>query len=56
MYTGWENLRERNYLEEPGVVGRMILSWIFRKWDGGAGTGLFWLGITTGDEHLYMWS
>jgi hypothetical protein len=34
MYTGWENLRERNYLEEPRVVGRMILSWIFRKWDG----------------------
>ena len=42
MYTGfwWGNLRERNYLEDLGVNGRIILNWIFRKWDGGHGLGL----------------
>jgi hypothetical protein len=33
----WENLRERDHLEEPGVDGRIILRWIFRKWDVGHG-------------------
>jgi hypothetical protein len=27
------NIREREYLEDPGVDGRIILSWMFRKWD-----------------------
>jgi hypothetical protein len=31
----WGNLRERDLLEEPVVGGRIILRWIFRKWDGG---------------------
>jgi hypothetical protein len=31
-------------LGEPDVDGRIILSWIFRKWDVGAWTGLSWLG------------
>ena len=37
-YTGfwWENLRERDRLGDPGVDGRIILRWIFRKWDVGA--------------------
>jgi hypothetical protein len=34
-YTGfwWGNLREIDHLDDPGVNGRIILRWIFRKWD-----------------------
>jgi len=37
MYTGflWGNLRERDHFEDSGIDGRIILRWIFRKWDGG---------------------
>ena len=31
----WGNLREEDHLEDPDVDGRIILRWIFRKWDGG---------------------
>jgi hypothetical protein len=27
----WGNLMERGYLGEPGIDGRIILRWIFRK-------------------------
>jgi hypothetical protein len=30
------------------VDGRIILRWIFRKWEGVVGTGWSWLGIGTG--------
>jgi len=35
VYTGfwWGNLRERDQLEGPSVDRRIILRWIFRKWD-----------------------
>jgi hypothetical protein len=36
----WVNLRERDHRGDPGVDGRIILSWIFRKW-----AGLGWLRI-----------
>ena len=37
MHTGfwWGTLKDRNHLEDPGEDGRIILKWIFRKWDGG---------------------
>jgi hypothetical protein len=31
----WGNLRKRDLLEDPDLDGRIILKWIFRKWDGG---------------------
>jgi hypothetical protein len=33
----WRNLRERDHWGDPGVDGRIILRWIFRKWDVGVG-------------------
>ena len=36
----WGNLRGRDLLEDRGVDGRIILRWIYRKWDGGAWTDL----------------
>jgi hypothetical protein len=31
----WGNLRVKDHLGEPGVDGRIILRWVFRKWDEG---------------------
>jgi hypothetical protein len=44
VYTGfwWRNLRERDYLGDPAVDGRIILRWIFGKWDVG---GMDWIGL-----------
>jgi len=54
VYTGfwWGNLRERYNLGEPGVDGRIILRWIFRKYDVGVWTGSSWLRVGTGGRHL----
>jgi hypothetical protein len=29
----WGNLRERDNLEDPEIDKRIILKWIFKKWD-----------------------
>ena len=47
-----EDLRERNHLEYLGFDGRIILRWIFGKWEVGAWTGSSWLRIGTGGGHL----
>jgi hypothetical protein len=33
----WGDLKERVHWGDPGVGGRLILEWIFRKWDVGCG-------------------
>jgi len=53
VYTGfwWGNLRVRDHLEYPGIDERMILRWIFRKWDVVAWTGSIWPRIGIGGRH-----
>jgi hypothetical protein len=43
-YTGfwWGNLRERDHLEDQGFNLRIILRWIFGKWDVG---GMDWIDL-----------
>jgi len=48
----WGILGERDHLGDPGVDGRIILRWFFRKWDVGVWTGSSWLRIGTGGGHL----
>ena len=43
---------EKNHLEDPGVDGRIILRWIFRKWDVRLWFGSSWLRIGTGGRHF----
>jgi hypothetical protein len=53
-YTGfwWGNLRERDDLEDPGVDGRIIIRWIFKKWGVAAWTESIWLRIGTDGGHM----
>ena len=43
MYTGfcWGGVKERDHLDDLGVVGRKILKWICSKWDRDVG----WIGL-----------
>jgi hypothetical protein len=48
----WVNLSETDHWGEPSVDWRIILRWIFKKYDVGIWTGLSWLRIETGGGHL----
>jgi hypothetical protein len=52
MGFGWENLKDRDHLEDTGIDGRIILRMIFRKWDVRAWAGSRWLRIGTGGGHF----
>jgi hypothetical protein len=43
---------ERDHWRDPDVDGRIILRWIFRKWEGVVGTGWSELRIGTGGGNL----
>jgi hypothetical protein len=45
----WGNLRERDHLEDPGVGGRVILRWMFRKWKGGC---MDWIDVAQDRDRL----
>ena len=39
-------VREGDLLEDPGVDVRIILKWIYEKWDG-SGAGMDWIDLPT---------
>ena len=47
VHTGfwWRNLKEGDDLEDLSTDGKLILKWIFNKWNRAACTGLFWRRI-----------
>jgi len=48
----WGSLRERDHWGDPDADGRIILRWIFRKWEGIVRTGWSLLRLGTGGGHL----
>jgi hypothetical protein len=48
----WGNQRVRGHFGDPSINWRIILRWIFRKWNVGVWTGLVELRIQTDGGHL----
>jgi hypothetical protein len=51
MHTGfwWGDLRGGDHLEDLDVDGRIILKWIFKKWDG----GMDWIDVAQGRDRWW---
>jgi len=54
IYIYRANLRERDHWGDPDVDGKIILRWIFGKWEGVIGNGWSWLRIGTGSGRLWV--
>jgi hypothetical protein len=54
IHTGiyWGNLKERVYLKDAGVDGRIILRCILLRWYTRAWTGPVWFGVGTSGKLL----
>jgi hypothetical protein len=50
----WGNLEEKDHWGDPSVDWRIILRWIFRKWNVGLWTVLGWFRTETVGGHLWM--
>jgi hypothetical protein len=48
----WGKLRERDRWGDPGVDWKIIIEWIFKKWDVGLRNGLGCLRIGIGGGRL----
>jgi hypothetical protein len=48
----FENLKGREYLEDLGADGKIILEWTLGKWVGKVWTECIWLKIGTSDWFL----
>ena len=47
-----QNMSKRDHLGDPGLDERIILRWIFRKWDVVAWTGSNWPRTGTGGRQF----
>jgi hypothetical protein len=46
------NMSERDHFQDTGLDGRVVIKWMFKKWDGGSWTALIWLRKGTGSALL----
>jgi len=47
-------MKERDHCEDPGTDGRIILRWIFRKWEVGVWTGWSWRALVNAVMNFWV--